>query len=101
MSKRYFLLRAIFDKQLTEQHLIEAVATSITKHFGEIGMASMNLRLVRYDPKEGDAVVVCEKATTNQLLTALTFVREIDGAPISLLVVRTSGTIKGLSKPKK
>jgi len=101
MSKRYFSVRVIVDKQLTEQHLIETVATSIIKHFGEVGMASMNLRLIRYDPKEGEAVVVCEKATTNQLLTALTFVREIDGAPISLLVVRTSGTIKGLSNPKK
>ncbi|MGO9644417.1 MAG: Rpp14/Pop5 family protein [Candidatus Bathyarchaeia archaeon] len=56
---------------------------------------------MRYDPEKAEAVVVCEKATTNQLLAALTFVREIDGAPISLLVVRISGTIKSLSKPKK
>ena len=101
MSKRYFMVRVIFDKQLTEQTLIEAMATSITKHFGEVGIASINLRLIRYDPEKAEAVVVCEKATTDQLLTALTFIREIDGAPISLLVVRISGTIKSLSKPKK
>jgi RNase P/RNase MRP subunit POP5 len=101
MSKRYFMVRVLFDKQLTEQHLIEAMAASITKLFGEVGMASINLRLVRYDSERSEAVVVCEKATTNQLLTALTFVREIEGAPISILVVRISGTIKGLLKPKK
>ncbi len=101
MSKRYFTVRVIFEKQLTEQRLIEAMATSISKHFGEVGMASINLRLIRYDPERAEAVVACEKPTTNQLLTALAFVREIDGVPISLLVIRISGTIKSLSKPKK
>ncbi|HYW00167.1 MAG TPA: Rpp14/Pop5 family protein, partial [Candidatus Acidoferrum sp.] len=63
MSKRYFMVRVIFEKQLTEQRLIEAMATSIAKHFGEVGMASINLRLIRYDPERAEAVVACEKST--------------------------------------
>jgi len=100
MSKRYFLVRVIFDKPITEQHLVELINASIAKYFGEIGSASINLQFISYKPN-AEAVVACEKCMSNELLTALTFVQEADGIPISILVVRVSGTIRSLSKPNK
>jgi len=101
VNKRYLMVRVIFGGQLTQQRLMEAMITSITKYFGEVGAALINLRLIRFDPAKAEAVLVCEKSMMNKLLTALTFVQEIDGFPISLLVVRVSGTIKSLLKAKK
>ncbi|HXY83096.1 MAG TPA: Rpp14/Pop5 family protein [Candidatus Saccharimonadales bacterium] len=100
MSKRYFMLRIDSNTQLTEEQLIGVIITSITKHFGEIGIASMNLRLIRYDREAAEAVVACERIMANELLTALALARDVDGISLSLVVIRISGTIKGLAKKK-
>jgi RNase P/RNase MRP subunit POP5 len=100
MSKRYFLVRVIFDKPISGQHLVELINASIAKYFGEMGTASINPQFISYNPN-AEAIVACQKCMSNQLLTALTFVQETDGMPISLLVVRVSGTIRSLSKPNK
>ena len=100
MSKRYFMVRVIFNKPITEPHLVELINATIAKCFGEMGAASINLQFIRYDLKNAEAVVACEKSMSNQLLTALAFVQTTDGQPISLLAVRVSGTIRGLLRPR-
>lgn len=100
MSKRYFMLHVNSNRPLTEEQLLGVMVTSITKHFGEIGIASMNLRLIRYDREAAEAVVACEKIMANELLTALAFARDVDGISLSLVVIRISGTIKSLAKRK-
>jgi RNase P/RNase MRP subunit POP5 len=98
--KRYFLVRVCGKEEVTitgEQFLVALIA-SVRKYFGEIGLSTIDPRLIRYDPQSHTAIVACEKAHEEGLQAATALVKEIDAAPITLLTVRTSGTIKGLSK---
>ena len=98
--KRYFLVRVCGKGEVTitgEQFLVALIA-SVRKYFGEIGLSTIDPRLIRFNPQTRTATVACEKEHEEELQAATALVKEINTTPVALLTVSTSGTIKGLSK---
>ena len=99
--KRYHLIKIRGEKSsaITDEQFTFALITSIRKYFGEVGISTLDPRLIKYDVQSGTAIVACEKNHEEKLQAATALVKEINSTPVALLIVRASGTIKGLTKP--
>ncbi len=100
MKRRYLLIKIISERPLSGEQFGTAVTSSVRRFFGEIGLSRIDPKLVRFDSQESKAVVACRKEGTSELQAAIALISEASEMPISPLIVRISGTIKGLGRKK-
>lgn len=98
MSKRYLLVRLISDTQLSREQFWDALCNSVRRYFGEIGLARVDPRVLRYDAAKGRAIVACMKDAVNDLQTALALISHIAELDVAPLVLGVSGTIRALER---
>jgi len=101
IAKRYILVKIVYERTLTKEQFHEAVANSVKQYFGELGLSRIDPRIMKFDVESLTAVISCERSATSELESALSLVTGYAEMPISLLVLRVSGTIKGAAKGKK
>jgi RNase P/RNase MRP subunit POP5 len=100
LSRRYFLIRLVSDRPVSSEQFGKAVADSVRRCFGEFGLSRIDPRLIRFDPQRSEAVLACNKDGAEELQAAIAMLsNELDDA-MAALVLRVSGTIKGLRKKK-
>jgi RNase P/RNase MRP subunit POP5 len=98
MSKRYLLVRIDCSTPLSKEQFANAVIDSVRRHYGEIGLARIDPRVVRYETEQPRAIVSCRGETSTELQAAISLMSEASGTPLVPLVVRVSGTIKAVGK---
>jgi RNase P/RNase MRP subunit POP5 len=87
--------------EVSEQQFLDALTTAGMKYFGQIGFASMEARLIRFNHETCEAIVACQRDKAHDFLTVLSLVTETSGSPLAFLVVVTSGTIRSLMKKRR
>lgn len=101
MSRRYLSVKIIASLGLTDQQFRGMLEHSVRTCFGELGLSRIDPKTIRVNTNSAIAVVSCERNSVAELEAALALTTEYAGGKISLLVLRVSGTIKGLRKSVK
>ena len=97
MSRRYLLVQVCSRQPVTGDQFAEALATSILKHFGRVGLSRIDPKLIRFDSHASKAIVSCAKNSTDEMQAALALC-QIYGSESSAVSLKVSGTIKGLRR---
>jgi RNase P/RNase MRP subunit POP5 len=98
MPRRYLLVKVLHAQALTDQQFHDALNASVRTHFGDIGFARIDPRIVKSDQTTSTSVVSCERSAVRELESALALITDCGGASVAVLVLAVSGTIKGLRK---
>ncbi|HYB85123.1 MAG TPA: Rpp14/Pop5 family protein [archaeon] len=101
MSKRYVLVKVVCDRRLTGEQFHEIIDYATRHYFGELGFSRIDPRLVKFDAESSTAILSCERCSASEFESALTLITSYAADPMTLLVLRVSGTVKGASKGRK
>ena len=94
MKRRYLL---IFSEPAHHpERVAEAVKSSYRSLFGELGLASSDLKLIKGYESEGAVILRCALDSLPRAILAAATVTEINGAEAALRVLAVSGTIRGI-----
>jgi RNase P/RNase MRP subunit POP5 len=74
----------------------EIVHSHFLSMFGEIGVASLAFKLVKYDQKSGEGIIRCERGKVDEVIFTIALLSEWKGAAARMEPKTTSGTIKRL-----
>jgi len=99
MTKRYLLVKLVCESQVSNQQFDEALNASVQKYFGEVGFSRINPKVVRYDVPSSTGIVSCDSTALADLESAVSLIAKGSENSMSALVLRVSGTIKGLRTP--
>lgn len=100
MTRRYLLVKVVYGRDFTDKMFHDALNSSVRTHFGEIGFARIDPKVIRFNQSTLTSIVSCEKSAVKELASALALITDSGGATITALVLAASGTIKGLRKRK-
>ena len=95
-SWRYFLLKVLCEKNVSESDLKYALSETVEDFFGIIGLSQISLRIVRYEQSKGLAIVRCRTEYIEMLRSSLVLLTQISGKSGSVSTIGLSGTIKSL-----
>ena len=95
-SWRYFLLKVLCEKNVSESDLKSALSETVENFFGTIGLSKISLKIVRYEQSKGMAIVRCRTESTEILRSSLVLLNQISGKSGSISTIGVSGTIKSL-----
>ncbi|HXX72599.1 MAG TPA: Rpp14/Pop5 family protein [Candidatus Acidoferrales bacterium] len=101
MATRYLLVKIICDRKLTNEQFHEALTNAAIRYFGELGTSRINPRIMKFDEASSTAIISCDRDATAELQSALALVTDYAETPLSMLVLRVSGTVKGATKHRK
>jgi len=96
LPRRYLLVRIVSEQAVSEEQFSDAFMSAVRMNFGEIGFARIDPKLVRFDAGRLLAVVACKASTVSELEAAVALISGYSGVAAATLVLRVSGTIKGL-----
>ncbi len=69
---------------------------SVEQMFGRFGVAEMNLRVIGFGSVSDKVVLRCSLESVEKLRAALAMISYANQQPATAMVIRSSGTIKGL-----
>jgi RNase P/RNase MRP subunit POP5 len=98
---RYLLVRVVSDRQVSEEDLRSALEDVLRCFFGLTGLLQAKLKIVRYTPKQGEAVLRSHAESLNIVRSAITLLTQVSGQAVSAFVVRCSGTIRALTRGRE
>jgi len=98
MSRRYLQIKICSEITVTEEQFSRTLTASILKYFGEVGLSRVAPKLIRFEPYKSTAIVAFAKDYVVEVQAALALIRQIGESETLMLPLKTSGTIKGLSK---
>ncbi len=95
-KKRYIAFEINSPQLVTRQELVKGILNSIAFLFGDRGMSEINPALMSLDDKFG--IIRCRREKTIETRIGLACIGEIQGMPVSIVVLGISGTIKGATE---
>jgi RNase P/RNase MRP subunit POP5 len=103
VRQRYILFKIIKEKDcfFGKQDFLNTIWQSIWRYFGIIKSSKVGLWLIKMDEQKKFGIIRCTNETKEEIISALTLIREINGRRVIFSPVKTSGTIKGIEKMNK
>jgi RNase P/RNase MRP subunit POP5 len=98
MTRRYMLVKLVCERKLTDQQFHDALDSSVRRYFGEFGFSRIDPRIIRFDADTSTGIISCERRAASELESAMALITGHAEIPITVLVLRVSGTIKGIRK---
>jgi RNase P/RNase MRP subunit POP5 len=98
MARRYMLVKVVCERKLTDQGFRDAMIDSVMRYFGELGFSHIDPKVVKFDANSSTAIVSCDRSATSEFESSMTLITGRAEMPMSFLVLRVSGTIKGVTK---
>lgn len=97
---RYILFKILNEGFFTIDYsdILKSIWKSIWRFFGMKEANKIGLWMVEFDLKNGFGIIRCSHQTKEIIITALSFITEINGNKIILSPVKTSGTIKSIKE---
>ncbi|MEM3003919.1 MAG: Rpp14/Pop5 family protein [Candidatus Bathyarchaeia archaeon] len=95
---RYLLVRVVSDRRFSEEDLRSALEDVLRCFFGLTGLLQANLKILRYSPEHGEAVLKSRAGSLNIARSAVALLTQVSGEAVSAFVVRCSGTLRALRK---
>ena len=102
LERQRYILFQIFkeeDFQINQQEILKSIWQSIWRYFGMREANKTGLWLLELSEEYG--IIRCSNSTKEIVLTALVLIKEVKGKKIIFSPIKTSGTIKTITKMKK
>jgi RNase P/RNase MRP subunit POP5 len=77
------------------------VFVSVEQMFGRFGSAEMKLRVIGFGSASDKAILRCSLDSVEKLRAALAMISYTNEQPAAAMVIRSSGTIRGLRVPMR
>jgi RNase P/RNase MRP subunit POP5 len=97
-TRRYFLLKVFSEQPMSAEQLETTITNSVRKYFGEMGLARIKPKFIRFNSARSEAVVGCAKDGAEDFQAAIALISGKPTNRITPITLRVSGTIKGLRK---
>ena len=94
MKKRYILFS--LKGEMSKDELSNGIYKYSLKFFGEHGLSTHIIRLIEFDEKKKEGILLVNRDAANNLLGMLALINEMGGKPARILAKKTSGTIRSL-----
>jgi len=96
--KRYILFQVISEEPIKYEDLEQAVWNQLLDTFGEFGVSSMSLWLIKnlYDEEKQTGVIKCNHLSVPKVLVGLGLIPRLGDTRVIFKILKVSGTIKGL-----
>ena len=100
--QRYILFKIIREDEthLEQQEFLKSIWQSIWRYFGMKEANKIGLWLLELNLEKNFAILRCTHKTKEILISALTFITEINKKSIILTPIKSSGTIRTIKKFK-
>lgn len=98
VRRRYLALEIECDGFVDSREFLDAVWGAVLKLYGEYGASRVGLALIDYDVEKRFAVIRTVHSAVDMVRTALASMTRIGNKPVTIHVIRVSGTIKSLYK---
>ncbi len=92
-KKRYMAFEVTSEQAINRSELAKEISSSAISLIGDSGCSGMNLGLLYYDGKYG--IIRCARGKTEETRASLACITRVRGVRLSILVLGTSGTIRG------
>ncbi|MEM4272277.1 MAG: Rpp14/Pop5 family protein [Candidatus Bilamarchaeaceae archaeon] len=99
MKKRYILFS--LKGNLGKEELEKGIYKHSLRFFGEHGLSTHIARLIEFDEKRKEGILLANREGANSILGMLALINEIEGRPARLIAKRTSGTLLSLREKEK
>ncbi len=101
--QRYILFKFIKEDGIffNKQDFLREIWHSIWRYYGMRGANKAGLWLLEFSLEKNYAIMRCSHKTKEILISALTFLREINERKIIISPIKSSGTIRAIKKIKK
>jgi RNase P/RNase MRP subunit POP5 len=96
IKRRYLKFFLTSDLEIKSSSFLKAIQNSLIRLFGVKGLLDSNLKLITYDEKNGVGIIRCNHTSTRLVRAAIAMITHIESTPISIHVMKSSGTIKSL-----
>jgi RNase P/RNase MRP subunit POP5 len=100
-KRRYTAFLLDTEAYVNKKSIYELIMTSIDKLYGSKGIMDSDIKLIEYDEVTKTGILRCTHIFMRSLRTSLAMITNLDSMPISIHVLKTSGTIKSLKKKLK
>jgi ribonuclease P/MRP protein subunit POP5 len=99
---RYVRFQVLSDEPIVYSDLDAAVWNTALDFYGEFGVASMDLWLVKnlYDRKQQIGILRCVHTAVPAVIACLGLITRLGDTRVSTKILKVSGTIKGLVKKR-
>lgn len=94
--KRYIVFKVYSDHILSEKKVKDAVESQCLQFLGELGMSKAGLLFIAQSRYSG--VVRVSHKYVDEIKTALSMIKKIDGKNVMIKTLRVTGTIKKTKK---
>lgn len=95
-KRRYIVVHVTSDSRVDQKDFLAAVWKAVEKLYGEYGASKTGLALIDFEDEKKRATLRVMNAGIVIVRAALASVTRIGDTPVSLRVLRVSGTIKSL-----
>ncbi len=95
------LVKIVCDRKLTTDQFHETLIASVKRYFGEVGLTRIDPRIIRFDGNSLTAIVSCDRNGMPEFESSMTLIQSYAESPVSVLVLRVSGTVKGAARRGK
>ncbi len=97
---RYVKFKVISEFPITYSDLDSAIWNTLLDFYGEFGVASMDLWLMKnlYDSKNQIGILRCEHDDVQSVIGCIGLITRFGDSRTSIKILKVSGTIKGLEK---
>ena len=100
-KRRYLALEIDSDEPFGQEEFMDAVWISVLKLYGEHGASRASLSLIDCDPERRIAVIRVAHAVVEMIRAALASMTKIGNKPVSVRIIKVSGTIESLREKTK
>lgn len=101
MPKRYILVKIMAKRALSVEQFGSALTDSVRRYFGELGLARVAPKIIRFDTTKMEAIVACNRDGVEDLQAAIGLISETAEMTITAITLRVSGTIKNLRRRQR
>jgi ribonuclease P/MRP protein subunit POP5 len=97
IKRRYLATQLVCEWTPTEREFMDALWSSVTRLYGEVGASLTGLALIDFDVEHKIAVVRCTLASLPLVRASLAALTRVGDREASVHVLAVSGTLKALS----
>ncbi len=98
---RYLLVRIADGKNFSEGEFMSSLVEVVKDVFGLVGLSQISPRIVKYDESSREVILKCRTESVDKLRSAIALLTQIGGQAAAAFVIRSSGTIRALTRVPK
>jgi RNase P/RNase MRP subunit POP5 len=88
------------EHKISDQQLHETMNGSIRRYFGEVGLSRIDPKIIEFNTNSSTAILSYERAAAADFETSMALITKESDLPMTVLVLRVSGTVKAIRRQR-